>query len=59
MISESETMLSDMATVTDEWHRALKVERLSKELVDTLVDSIIVYDGRLIKWKYADQYLSC
>jgi len=50
--------MTDMAHVTEEWRVALNVESLSKELVDALVESIIVYDSEHIeiKWKFADEY---
>jgi hypothetical protein len=58
LIAECDALMSDMAHVADEWHNALDIESLSKELVDVLVDSIIVYDSEHIEihWKFAYEY---
>jgi DNA invertase Pin-like site-specific DNA recombinase len=58
LISDCDAMMTDMAHTTEIWHDALNIKCLSKELVDALVDSIIVYDGEHIeiRWKFADEY---
>lgn len=58
LISDCDTLVSEMAYVTQEWHKALEVSNLSRELVDALVDSIIVYDNEHIEvqWRFADEY---
>jgi len=58
-ISDCDALMTDMAHVTEEWRVALNVESLSKELVDALVESIIVYDSEHIeiKWKFADTFI--
>ena len=58
LIADCDALTTDMAHTVAEWHKALSVERLSKELVDALVDSIIVFDSEHIeiRWKFADEY---
>jgi hypothetical protein len=58
LIADCDALINDMAHTTEEWQNALNVTCLSKELVDALVDSIIVYDSEHIeiRWKFADEY---
>ena len=58
LIADCDALTSDMAQTVVEWHNALCIESLSKELVDALVDSIIVFDSEHIeiRWKFADEY---
>jgi hypothetical protein len=58
LIAGCDELMTDMAHTTEEWRKALRIERLSKELVDALVDSITVYDSEHIeiRWRFADEY---
>lgn len=46
------------STMDNEWKNSNDVTKLNKEIVDTLVDSIIVYDSECIEilWKHADEF---
>jgi hypothetical protein len=58
LITDCDTLMVDMAHVTETWYEALDIECLSREMTDALVDSIIVYDSERIeiRWKFADEY---
>jgi len=58
LIADCDTLMTDMAHVTETWYEALYTPCLSREMADALVDSIIVYDSEHleIRWKFADEY---